>query len=217
MDILYQDRDLLLCIKPVGLDSEKEVCALLSEQLELPQVYCLHRLDTAVGGVMVYGKTKTAAARMSRLIEEKAMEKQYLAIVSGCPEQEKGTFSDLLFKDSRKNKSFIVERERRGVKRAVLDYEVLAKEGGRSLVKVTLRTGRSHQIRVQFAGRRMPLLGDGKYGSREKGNIALWSYRLSFTGPISGKSIDISALPPMEAPWTYFEEYYEKLPSCPQL
>ena len=164
MDILYTDRDLAVCIKPVGLDSEIQVPAALKEQLG-GEVYPIHRLDKNVGGVMVYARTKQAAAALSKAVQDGAMVKEYVAMVHGTP-PETGDWEDLLWKDARKNKVFVVKRQRSGVKKARLEYRVLH-SGEASLVRVRLHTGRSHQIRVQFSSRGFPLVGDHKYGSRD--------------------------------------------------
>ncbi len=164
VDILYSDPDLVACVKPIGMDSEHDVPAALREQLG-GEIFPLHRLDKNVGGVMVYARNKSAAAQLSRVIAEGEMIKEYIATVHGTP-PESGDWEDLLFKDSRKNKVFVVKRQRAGVKSARLTY-VCLQTGEQSLVRIRLYTGRSHQIRVQFASRGYPLVGDHKYGSRD--------------------------------------------------
>ena len=165
MKLLHTDRDFVVCVKPVGLDSEMEVTAKLKELLG-GDIYPLHRLDKNVGGVMVYARTKQAAAALSKAIQEGHMVKQYVALVHGTP-PETGDWEDLLWKDSKKNKVFVVKRQRGGVKKARLEYRLLS-SGENSLVRIRLHTGRSHQIRVQFASRGFPLVGDHKYGSRDE-------------------------------------------------
>ena len=164
MDILYSDPQIAVCIKPVGLDAEQQVPEALKQVLG-GEVYPLHRLDKNVGGVMVYARTKQAAARLSKVIQDSDMVKEYVALVHGQP-PEQGDWEDLLFKDSRKNKVFVVKRQRTGVKAARLEYKRLT-AGEQSLVRIRLHTGRSHQIRVQFSSRGFPLVGDHKYGSRD--------------------------------------------------
>ena len=187
MEILYQDKEIIVCLKPVGVDSEHELPAMLGGE-----VYTLHRLDKNVGGVMVYARTKQAAARLSRDIQEGRMVKEYVAVVHGTP-PETGDWQDLLFKDSRKNKVFVVKKQRAGVKPARLEFVRLT-AGERSAVRVRLHTGRSHQIRVQFASRGYPLVGDHKYGSRaEQTAPMLFSCRLTF--PHKGETVTFSALP----------------------
>ena len=174
MTILYSDKDIIVCVKPVGLDSEKELPAALGEAL-----YPVHRLDKNVGGVMVYARTRQAAAALSKAIQEGTMVKEYVALVHGTP-PESGDWTDLLWKDPAKNKVFVVKRERKGVKKARLEFKRL-REGEHSLVRIRLHTGRSHQIRVQFASRGFPLVGDHKYGSRDEATAPmLFSCRLTF-------------------------------------
>lgn len=191
MEILYSDKNIIVLIKPVGLDSEKEVPEALKSQFE-GEVFTLHRLDKNVGGVMLYARNKQTAAAISRAIQEGTMVKEYLAVVHGTP-PEKGVLEDLLFKDSRKNKVFVVKRQRAGVKKAKLEYERLT-EGESSLVRIRLYTGRSHQIRVQFASRGYPLVGDHKYGSKsEIKEPRLFSHRLTF--PYKGETVSFEATP----------------------
>ena len=188
MEILYSDKDIAVCIKPVGLDAESEVPAALKEQMG-GDVFPLHRLDKNVGGVMVYARTKAAAAALSKTIQNGEMVKEYVAKVHGTPPKE-GILTDLLFKDGRKNKVFVVKKARAGVKEAKLQYRHL----GDGLVHVRLFTGRSHQIRVQFSSRGFPLVGDHKYGSRaEETAPMLFSCRISF--PYKGKEHRYCALP----------------------
>lgn len=178
MTILYNDRDLIVCIKPVGMDSEAEVPAALKAEFG-GDIFPIHRLDKNVGGVMVYARTKSAAAALSKAVQEGSMVKEYVALVHGTP-PETGDWEDLLFKDSRKNKVFVVKKERKGVKYARLEYQILRADA-QSLVHVRLHTGRSHQIRVQFASRGFPLVGDHKYGSRDTATAPmLFSCRIRF-------------------------------------
>ena len=164
MEILYTDKEIAVCIKPVGLDAEHQVPQVLTEQLG-GEIFPLHRLDKNVGGVMVYARTKAAAAFFSKLIQNGEMVKEYVALVHGqVPES--GDWQDLLFKDSRKNKVFVVKKQRAGVKSARLEF-VRLRTGETSLVRIRLHTGRSHQIRVQFSSRGFPLAGDHKYGARD--------------------------------------------------
>lgn len=214
LSILYEDEYLIGCVKPPGVLSELAECDNMVSRLkkylckkgENDYVALLHRLDKNVGGVMVFSKNKSATSKMAKLINERKLVKRYYAVVNGKPKESFGTYTDLLFKDSRKNKSYVVKRERKGVKKAVLDYEVKGFIDGKSLVLVTLQTGRTHQIRVQFASRKTPLTGDGKYGgSDNKCNIALFSTYIEFCHPITGKSIVISQNPPKAYPFDMFE------------
>ncbi len=198
MDILFQDRDIVVCIKPVGLDSEHGVPAALIEQIG-GEIFPIHRLDRAVGGVMVFARTKKSAAALSKAVQDGAVIKEYLALVHGAP-PEQGDWEDLLFKDSRKNKVFVVNRERRGVKKARLTF-VRKTAADTSLVHVRLYTGRTHQIRVQFASRGFPLVGDRKYGAKdEESNPMLFSYRLTF--PHGGETRCFEATPT----WAFKED-----------
>lgn len=191
MEILYHDNSIAVCIKPVGLDSESQVPAEIKNTLG-GEVFTVHRLDLNVGGVMVYARTKDAAAKLSRSIQEGAMVKEYVALVHGTP-PEAGDWEDLLFKDSRKNKVFVVNRLRNGVKKARLEYKCLT-YGEKSLVRIRLHTGRSHQIRVQFSSRGYPLVGDHKYGSKAKETSPyLYSCRISF--PFQGREMSFENTP----------------------
>lgn len=195
--ILYEERGFLVCLKPPGLLSQSgpgdDLLQALSRQAGgsfLP----VHRLDRGVGGVMAVARSKSAAAALSAAVAQRKFEKEYLCLVRGRPLEEAGTYRDLLLHDRQRNKSFVVDRMRGGVKEAELDYRCLASSGGLSLVHVRLRTGRTHQIRVQFASRGTPLAGDGKYGGGP-GEIALWSYRLAFPHPETGRPLAFFSLP----------------------
>ena len=191
MEILYSDKELVVCVKPVGLDSEHEVPAALSEALG-GEIFTLHRLDKNVGGVMVYARTKAAAAALSKAIQEGRLVKEYVAMVHGTP-PERGDWEDLLWKDSKKNKVFVVKRMRGGVKKARLEFIRLT-AGEESLVRIRLHTGRSHQIRVQFASRGYPLVGDHKYGARDSSPAPmLFSCQLTF--PFQGETLQFEAKP----------------------
>ena len=203
--ILYEDKWLCLCIKEPGILSEEGgMPQLLKEQCGMEH-YCVHRLDRAVGGLMVYARDKNCAGKLSSLVAGREVEKEYLAVVQGRPEADSAVLRDLLFKDSAKNKSYVVERMRKGVKEAELEYKLLDSTTDMSLVRIKLHTGRSHQIRVQFSSRAMPLIGDVKYGSVHKDcPIALWSHRLRFRHPITGKTLDYSEYPKNIKPWNEF-------------
>ena len=191
MDILYSDKNLVVCLKEVGLDSEKALPAQIQEALG-GQVFPVHRLDQNVGGCMVYARTSQAAAALSRAIQEGAMVKEYVAMVHGTP-PEQGDWQDLLWKDAGKNKVFVVNRERRGVKPARLEFTRL-RAGEPSLVRIRLHTGRSHQIRVQFASRGFPLVGDHKYGARDDSPAPLL-FSCALTFPWQGKTMHFEAHP----------------------
>ena len=210
LDILYEDAHIVAVKKPVGMlsedsDSPESLPLALKNSLNT-EIYTLHRLDKPVGGVMIYAKTKKGAADFSRIIAENKLTKTYLAVVEGIPAENEGRMEDLLFKDSRKNKTFVVNRMRKGVKPASLKYKVIASANNLSLVEIELETGRSHQLRVQFASRKLPLCGDGKYGSRDnKCTIALFSCKTEFSHPVTKEELCITALPDFNAyPWSLF-------------
>lgn len=187
MEILFEDKHIAVCVKPVGMDSEHEVPAALGGE-----IYPIHRLDKNVGGVMVYARTKAAAAALSKAVQDGAMVKEYVALVHGTP-PENGDWTDLLFKDSSKNKVFVVKKERKGVKKARLEFNRLT-DADPALVRIRLHTGRSHQIRVQFSSRGYPLVGDHKYGSRDDASAPmLYSCQLTF--PLFGKEYVFASLP----------------------
>ena len=203
MELLYLDPGMVVCRKEPGMDSEKDVPEALKEQLG-GEVFPIHRLDKGVGGLMVYARTKPAAAFLSKAVTDGALEKEYLALVHGCPPID-GTWQDLLWKDSRKNKVFVVKRPRAGVREAKLSYRTLAETDKLTLVRVRLFTGRTHQIRVQFSSLGLPLLGDIRYGSKDANcSTALWSYRLALIHPITGERIDVTQPPPEQYPWNLF-------------
>ena len=208
IEILEQTPQLVLCVKPVGVraqgEAEADLPALLKRQLGC-DIYPVHRLDQAVGGVMVFAKTAPAAAKLSQAIAGGTLQKEYLAVLERSPERAEGELSDLLFHDRTKNKTYVVSRQRKGVKEAKLAYRVLDVQNGLCLVRIRLYTGRTHQIRVQFASRGMPLVGDGKYGSRKNAaSPALWSYALTL--PMGGAIARIRALPEAAGVWAPFEQ-----------
>ena len=190
MEVLFEDKNLIVAIKERGpLSEEHESRPNMVRSLKEVtggEIYPVHRLDKDVGGVMVYAKTKSAAASLSAQAGDRTMKKTYLAILHGKPQEESGTLEDLLFFDKGKNKSFVVKKERRGVKKALLNYRVISQKDGNALTEVELLTGRTHQIRVQFASRKMPLFGDRRYGAKDESRIiALWSKEISFLHPVT--------------------------------
>ena len=220
METLFENRDLIVVIKPRGVLSEesgnkRSMPLLLREELAArgekdPKVLTVHRLDRDVGGVMVFAKNGRAASDLAQAIARREVGKEYLAVVIGAPQEERGVFEDLLFHDAKSGKTYVAERMRRGVRDAKLSYEVLGRREAEgvvlTLVKVKLYTGRTHQIRVQFASRGLPLYGDRRYGGRESGSDpALFSWRLTFPG-----AFDCRALP-KGLPFTLFGEELEKL------
>ena len=194
MEIICNNEEFVTVIKPFGVSSQENgrdgLPDIIKRELQLSEIYTVHRLDTVTSGVMVYAKTKKAAAVLSKGITDGTFQKEYLAVVHGEVSPEKGIMEDFLFKDSRKNKSFVVKNERKGVKKASLEYEVTEVKNGLSLVKIKLHTGRTHQIRVQFSSRRHPVYGDGKYGASDNiPFIALFSHRISFISPENGERV----------------------------
>lgn len=197
INILFQNTDVVVCIKPKGVLSQngegESMISLLRDQLG-GEIFPIHRLDREVSGVMVYARTKRGAGFLSEQVQQGRMKKEYLAVVQGRPEAPEGVMEDLLLHDNRRNKSFVVDRQRKGVRGAKLSYCVLDSDGERSLVQVRLFTGRTHQIRVQFSYRSMPLAGDGRYGGG-KGSIHLHSCRVTFIDPAIKKEVSFSSLP----------------------
>ena len=219
LQILYMDRDLLLCRKPAGVPSQPDpskqadLLSVLSSSYKTASL--IHRLDTPTGGVMVFGLNIGATAKLCALVQDhERFKKEYLAVLSKPPADGCGELRDFLYHDKRTNKSFVTDGGRKGSKEAFLDYRVLAKaEDGHALVLVRLHTGRTHQIRVQFASRGLPLAGDGKYGSREKcPYIGLWAYKITFPHPISDQPVSAVAKPDTTAsPWNYFADFINHL------
>ncbi|MBR2908165.1 MAG: RNA pseudouridine synthase [Clostridia bacterium] len=219
LTVLYEDRDAVAVVKPQGVVSEDAdgVClpALLRDFFaargENAEIYPVHRLDKPTGGAILYARTKESAARLSLAVADRRIEKRYLAVVVGCPEEAVGRLTDYLYHDKRQNKVFAVKKGRKGAKEAILDYRTVAtvelSEGEvLSLLSVTLRTGRTHQIRAQFASRKLPIFGDRRYGARvslPEGRIALWSHELCFPCA-SGDSECVVSIPPLDHPWSLF-------------
>lgn len=211
MNIIYYDNNIIVCIKPAGVistDEEGGMPQLLREALGdvNADIRAVHRLDQVVSGLMVYAQSNAAASELSRQIRCGEFHKSYLAVVHGVPEERKGRFEDILLRSKEKRKTFVINKPARGAQNAILDYELLGSNGERSLVAIELITGRTHQIRAQFSHRRLPLLGDRKYGAGEDDcRIALWSYSLSFLNPETGKRMNFRVKPPREYPWSDFD------------
>ena len=216
LPIIHLDPDLIVCVKPAGWISEpgsgKSLPLALAEQLaaagEDPTLHTVHRLDKPVAGLMVLARNHRAAADLIDQIAAHRTEKEYLAVVRGIPPEQEGTWEDLLFHDSRVNKTYVVKRLRKGVRPAKLSYRVLQTLEGDgqpiSLVRVRLYTGRTHQIRAQFSARGLPLLGDVRYGSKASHNLALFSCLLAFDHPGSHTRMRFEEFPKGE-PWSAFQ------------
>lgn len=209
MDILHMDEEIIVCVKEPGLLSTDEpggLPPLLREELKDPKagIYTVHRLDRVVGGLMLLARSSAAAGALSRQMREGSFEKRYLALVHG-ETAPKGEMRDLLFRDRARKMTFVAEGPGKGVQEALLSYERLGLSEGEdrlSLVKIELHTGRTHQIRCQFASRGLPLVGERKYSTLgESCGLALWSYSLSFVHPASGKKLSFSKIPPSKSPW----------------
>lgn len=207
MDILHIDDDIIICIKPprvLSTDEPGGLPDLIREALGDPRadVRTVHRLDRVVSGVMVLARSKAAASELSRQIREDEFEKEYLAIVHGCPEESEGEYHDLLGRDKARKMTFVAPAPDKGVQEAILQYAVLTHSEEMSKVRVRLITGRTHQIRVQFSSRGMPLVGERKYAVLDDPcEIALWSQSVGFKHPVTGKWVEFSHEPPDIFPW----------------
>ena len=211
MELIYQDDDVLVCVKPAGALSTDEpggVPELARQALGDPKadVRTVHRLDAVVSGLMVLARNASAASELSRQIREQTFGKEYLAIVHGRPEEASGTYVDLLLRDKRERKTYVVTEGAKGVQEAILDYQIIGSNGELTRVAIQLRTGRTHQIRCQFSSRQMPLVGDRKYSTHDDGcDIALWSSRLCFRHPKTNEELTFTAPHPDEFPWNQFK------------
>ena len=208
MELVYVDDDILVCLKPARVLSTDEpggVPELAREALgnKTADVRTVHRLDRVVAGLMVLARNAKAASELSRQIRDDEFHKEYLAVVHGQPDADSGTLRDLLGRDKARKMTFVATEPAKGVQEAVLDYERLNTTDGMSRVRILLHTGRTHQIRVQFASRSMPLVGERKYSERnDPCEIALWSYRIGFTHPRTGEKMEFTHEPPEVFPWT---------------
>ena len=207
MELIHVDKDIVVCIKPARVLSTDEpggLPELVREALGDPKadIRTVHRLDRVVSGVMVLARNAKAASELSRQIREDAFEKEYLAVVHGCPAEAEGTLKDLLWRDKARKMTIVSDAPAKGVQEAILDYRLLKTDGAVSRVQVTLRTGRTHQIRVQFSSRGMPLVGERKYAVLEDPcEIALWSHRIGFAHPGTGQWVAFAQEPPEQYPW----------------
>ena len=210
MEIIYEDADILVCIKPPKVLSTDEPGGLPELVRQFLQdasadLRTVHRLDRAVSGLMVLARNAKAASALSRQIREGEFRKEYLAVVHGAPESPQGTMKDLLVRDKARKMTMVAQTPGKGVQEAVLHYQSLETVAGMSKQRIQLVTGRTHQIRVQFSSRGMPLVGERKYAEpADDCHIALWSYRLAFAHPRTGQSMDFSKNPPETYPWNLF-------------
>lgn len=215
MDILYVDDAVVVCIKPARVLSTDEPGG-LPELVRLAlgdpkaDIRTVHRLDRVVSGVMVLARSAAAASELSRQVRENEFQKEYLAVLHGTPETPNGTLTDLLYRDKARRMTMVSPEPGKGVQEAVLDYRTMESREGLSLAAVRLHTGRTHQIRVQFASRGLPLVGERKYATlNDPCEIALWSHRIGFVHPLTGKRMEFSKQPPCEYPWTLFPSQFE--------
>lgn len=210
MDILYCDDAIVVCVKPprvLSTDEPGGMPELVRQALGDPKadVRTVHRLDRVVSGLMVLARSAADASKLSEQIREQTFEKEYLAVIHGHPDTDTGTLRDLLLRDKLERKTYIVTQPGKGVQEAILSYQVQGKTEDFSCVRIQLHTGRTHQIRAQFSGRNMPLVGDRKYSLLEDNcEIALWSYRLAFNHPQTGAPMEFTLKPPAEYPWSLF-------------
>ncbi len=204
MNIVYQDADIVVAVKPARVLSTDEpggMPELVRQALGTQDVRTVHRLDRVVSGLMVLARNAQAASELSRQIREDAFQKEYLAVVHGIPEVS-GTLKDLLLRDKARKMTLVTDMPQKGAQEAVLHYQRLAEKNGMSRIRIRLETGRTHQIRVQFASRGMPLVGERKYSTLEDPcEIALWSYRLAFRHPATGAPMEFTLEPPEIYPW----------------
>lgn len=208
MEILYRDADIIVCIKPsrvLSTDEPGGLPELLRQELGIADVRTVHRLDRVVSGVMVLACNANAASQLSQQIREDGFEKEYLAVVHGAVE-ESGTLTDLLYRDKARKMTMVADQPGKGVQEAVLHYRRIDTAEGFSKVRIRLVTGRTHQIRVQFASRGNPLAGERKYAQlQDTCEIALWSYCLRFRHPRTGEAMTFSMEPPGTDIWRMFE------------
>lgn len=208
MRLVYVDEHIVVCEKPprvLSTDEPGGVPDLVRQELGdiHADVRTVHRLDRVVSGLMVLARNPAAASELSRQIREDAFQKEYLAVIHGVPEETGGRLCDLLLRDKARKMTMVVTEEGKGVQPASLRYRLLNRNEEMSRVRIQLETGRTHQIRVQFASRGMPLVGERKYSTLEDDcEIALWSYRLAFTHPATGKEMEFTIEPPAVYPWT---------------
>lgn len=213
IEILYQDEHLLFCIKPSGINStdiEGGFPNLVRAATGRKDVFTVHRLDQVVSGLMVLAFEKETAKILSEQLRSGEFQKTYLAVVDGVPEKKTGKLVDYLQRDKSERKTIVVPEGTSPSQKAELDYFVMGQHEGKSLVKIRLHTGRTHQIRCQFSSRNMPVLGDRKYSDSEWDfPIALWSEEIRILHPITKKQIIVTKNPPKNEPWSWFDSLEE--------
>lgn len=206
VDILYADEDIVVCIKPARVLSTDEpggLPELLRGQFGTRDFRTVHRLDRVVSGLMVVARNAAAASELSRQIREDSFEKEYQAVVHGCPEEDEGRLTDLLLRDKARKMTIVATEPGKDVQPAALRYRVLSGNPQLTRLRIRLETGRTHQIRVQFASRGLPLVGERKYSELDDPcEIALWSCRLAFNHPKTGEKMEFTKEPPQIYPWT---------------
>ena len=208
MELIHIDRDIVVCIKPprvLSTDEPGGLPDLIREALgeSNANIRTVHRLDRVVSGLMVLARTNKSAAELSRQIREGEFQKEYLAVVHGAPEKPMGTLQDLLLRNKAEKKTYVVTQPGKDVQEAILNYELLSQSNHISKVRIELVTGRTHQIRAQFSGRGMPLVGDRKYSLFEDDcEIALWSHKIAFNHPYTKQRLEFIQEPPEVYPWT---------------
>lgn len=219
--ILLENKQIIVVYKPAGIavqsasvgqmDLEHQILGYLSSKgsgREIPYLAVVHRLDQPVEGILLFAKTKEAAAFCSAQVQRGKMKKEYLAVVAPSPEKKEGLLEDYLLKDGRSNSSRVVTKDTKGAKKSLLSYEVIAEEEeGQALVRIQLMTGRHHQIRVQLSHAGMPIVGDRKYGKdclaglNEKEStkgfeeLLLCAASLTFVNPADKKNVKIEITP----------------------
>lgn len=214
LNVIYEDNHIIVVEKIINVPSQADktgdmdmltiIKDYLKEKYNKPgNVYLglVHRLDRPVGGVMVFAKTSKAASRLSEEVRNKTLQKTYLVICNGKMEKDKDTLVDYLWKDEKKNTSYVVKKTKKNAKEAVLDYEVLKYDDKQnlSLLKVNLHTGRHHQIRLQLSSRMHAIYGDNKYHGRGAGTgIRLWAYELKFRHPVTKEELTFKISPPWD-------------------
>lgn len=208
MELIHVDRDVVVCIKPprvLSTDEPGGLPDLIRETLGDPKadIRTVHRLDRVVSGLMVLARTNKSASELSRQIREGEFCKEYLAVLHGVPSEEQGTLRDLLLRSKAERKTYVVAQPGKDVQEAILNYHLVSSSDILSKVRIELVTGRTHQIRAQFSSRDLPLVGDRKYSLYEDDcEIALWSHKIAFNHPYTGKRMEFVREPPDVYPWT---------------